>query len=80
MSCISSAAVDRLKLTHLVDTSIQANAVGVGQLKVSTVSRVITGHCQKFKVNLYHFLIGSKLNDQKYKITIQLYNSNTHSG
>ena len=35
MSCVSSAAVDRLKLTHLVDTSIQANAVGVGQLKVS---------------------------------------------
>ena len=46
MSCISSAAVDRLKVTHLVDTSIQANAVGVGQLKVSAVSKVITGHCQ----------------------------------
>ena len=29
--------MDRLKLTHLVDTSIQANAVGVGQLKVSAV-------------------------------------------
>lgn len=45
MSCISSAAVDRLKLSHLVDTSIQANAVGVGQLKTE-------GLIHNFKFNL----------------------------